>query len=293
MLTSIIAFVCAVFLTIKITLAEWFGLTKPKPSLKRWQVTRIYLFCEPNDTPLDDDAAEVVDATRFYDVDALTTGDEIIEHVTPYVPSDWPSWRCEIRFQKGECKRRAVVRHGESFDVSELNCLRSTRFSPKARLCTAWMTSQRKATKGKRIDVTERVEKYIMSPSRILHPLGYLSVRFTRRTSGMFRFVAREHRECDRYPANARVLVQRSQFRSRGVVQVTPYIHSQHQVTCSESPQRRLYQYLTHVPTCNNTSNRARATTPFPLRTTVRPNRRTWDRWCALASGPDARRRGP
>jgi len=171
MLTSIIAFVCAVFLTIKITLAEWFGLNKPKPSLKRWQVTRIYLFCEPNDTPLDDDAAEVVDVTRFYDVDALTTGDEIIEHVTPYVPSDWPSWRCEIRFQKGECKRRAVVRHGESFDVSELNCLRSTRFSPKARLCTAWMTSQRKSTKGKRIDVTERVEKYIMSPSRFLHPL--------------------------------------------------------------------------------------------------------------------------
>lgn len=165
MFEGVIKLVCAVLFVIRSKLREWFGLAHPPPTIKRWCVEKAYLFCEPNDTPLEPDDSYFVDVGRTYDIDY--GADDVADQFASLVPSSWPSWRCELRFRKGNTKRRIVFRPGETFSSDELGMMRSTRFSPKARVVRAWMLS----TRGKRVDVTERVEKYVLHKDRRLHPL--------------------------------------------------------------------------------------------------------------------------
>jgi len=149
---------------LKSRVCEWFGVV-PKPSIKRWTVDRAFLFCEPNDAPLDDDDASYIDVRRHYDIDFAE--DDVLDQLAALVPSSWPSWRCELRYVKGDLKRRIVLRQGETYSISELGTMRSTRCSPKARVVRAWLVG----SEGNRIDVTQRVEKYVIHTERSLHPM--------------------------------------------------------------------------------------------------------------------------
>ena len=160
---SLVKLACTVLFVIRAKVREWFGFAASSPSIKRWKVNKAYLFCEPNDTPLDHDNEYFIEA----DTDVDYFADDVPGQFAAFVPSSWPTWRCELRFVKGNAKRRIVFRPGETFSPDELGMMRSTRFSPKARVVKAWMVS----TTGHRVDVTERVEKYVLHRDRRLHPL--------------------------------------------------------------------------------------------------------------------------
>jgi len=169
MIKTVILFVVAAALFVRTKVTELFvllGLASPRPpTLKRWTVDRAFLFCEPNDTPLEPSEPDFIDVRRHYDIDFEE--DDVLDQLAALVPSTWPTWRCELRYLKGTLKRRVVIRPGESYSTNELSSMRSTRFSPNARIVRAWMISNG----GKRVDLTDRLCKYVINPDRKLHPL--------------------------------------------------------------------------------------------------------------------------
>jgi hypothetical protein len=146
--------VATLWLTGRATIIEcWTGRFHTRAA--SWRIVRALCFREP---PVHEGCEPYpLDFMELEDVDI----DNVEESVLRQIPDEWTTWKVELRCERGTQKRRLVMRQGEPIHVfSEL------RQSKPYRVLTASATFG----EGPSLDLTDRVDKYVVVPHRQLYP---------------------------------------------------------------------------------------------------------------------------
>jgi hypothetical protein len=141
--------------------STWECITGTFPArVSTWTIQRILCFREPpapEDEPYDLDFLEI-DPTSIDVKEVDQAALDVL--VSRNVPSDWTSWRIEIRCQRGPMKRRVVIRRGEPVHLlAELKTARPYRV-------LGCMMHFGVDSDHHPLDIKSRFDKYIVVPYR-------------------------------------------------------------------------------------------------------------------------------
>lgn len=131
-----------------------------------WTVSQALLFREQEDgeTDVENDFVSLPKTLIDFDMPDLL---EFVDHIAP---DEWKSWKLELRClgKKGSVtkKRRIVVRRGETMQSIQEEC----ESLPSSVIIGAFFLADRTDTTftAKRMDITQRVKKYVIHPDRVL-----------------------------------------------------------------------------------------------------------------------------
>lgn len=123
-----------------------------------WRVVRALCFREP---PVDSDEAPY--PLDFMELQAVDINN-VQESVRRQIPGDWTRWKLELRCERGQQKRRLVMRDGEPIHVmAELRQTKPYRV----------LTATASFSGGAGVDIRDRVEKYVIVPHRRFYPRDF------------------------------------------------------------------------------------------------------------------------
>ena len=153
---------------LKAFVATWFP---GHPTIRGvWTVKQALLFREGQES--DDKETDEISTDFLALPRSLIDFDrpDLLDFVDSIAPNDWESWKLELRCENNKAgksrKKRIVVRRGETLGDIQDEC----EASSGTIIIGAFFLSDRTDTSftTKRLDITHRIKKYVLSPDREL-----------------------------------------------------------------------------------------------------------------------------